>query len=186
MSEIIQSIEKFKETYYEKQPKNTFFKKSQKLDCAKEICENFNKEDILKLTMFIIPNTNIIVFDYNVFKLYANPSVYDIIVSYLLQLYDEVLKTNNTFEIHMILDTFTISAAERYKQIIQMFFDKCINCATDYSSKISKIHIYYAPSMIDTLKTMFKSCFDQTLNDKIILYSKTDSPAIIKQLFQMI
>ena len=73
-------MEKYKEEYLKKNGKNTLFKKNQKIDCAKEMSQKFSLEDMIRRTIFNIPNTNRIVFDYNAYKLYAHPDNFDTII----------------------------------------------------------------------------------------------------------
>ena len=42
---LLAQMEKFKQDFLDTEGKNTFFKKSQKLDCAKKISQTFNLED---------------------------------------------------------------------------------------------------------------------------------------------
>lgn len=183
MSAIIRSVEEFKENFVKNEGKNTFFKKSQKLNCAKAVCDNFSAEELIRNTIYIIPNTNRILIDYTVFKLYAQPEVYESIVNYLIHVYDTVLSIYTSFEVHVILDGFTISAAERYKDVIQLICRKC-NTTTNYSLYISQMYVYYTPSMMDSITTLLKPFVDDSLTNKITMYSKTDSPGLLKALVE--
>jgi hypothetical protein len=179
----IQAIEQFKDQYIGAQGKNTFFKKNQKLDSAKAVCEKFDLSDMIKQTVYIIPNTNRIIINYTVFKLYAYPEIYDTLVTYLIFMYETVLQNYQSFELHIILDTFTISAAERYKGVIKLVCDKC-NVPTNYSLLLSQMYIYYTPSMIDSITTLLKPFMDDSLTSKITMYSKTESPILLKSLIE--
>ena len=180
---IIEQMERFKEDFYNREGKNSFFKKTQKLDCAKKISENFNIQELLQKTVYIIPNTNKIVFDYGVYKLYANPTNYESIVNYVIQNYDVILLKHPTIEANIILDGFTISAAERYKEAIRLFCTKCMNSSTKYSCLIKQMNIYYTPSMIDSISTILKPFVDVNVKERIFLYSKSESPELLKRLF---
>lgn len=182
-SSLIQQMQKFKDNYYNTEGKNSFFKKSQKLDCAKKMSETFELEQMLQKTVFQIPGTNKILFDYNVFKLYANPSNYETIIQYIIHLYDKLLIFFPSFETHIILDTFTISAAERYKSAIQIFCNKCINSHTKYSQCITQMNIYYTPIMIDSISTLLRPFIDKSVSERIKFYSKIESPQLLKKLF---
>ena len=71
--------------YYETHKKNTFFKKSQKFDCAESVCSQIPLEHLINQTCWIVPNENKVVFDYRPFKMYANPSNYIIIVDNIVR-----------------------------------------------------------------------------------------------------
>jgi hypothetical protein len=180
---LLAQMEKFKSDFLDTEGKNTFFKKGQKLDCAKKMSQTFNLQEMLQKTVFIIPGTNKIMFDYTVFKLYACPDNYDIIVDYILYLYDSVLLQYSVFEANVILDSFTISAAERYKNVIQIFCNKCMSSQTKYSKLTERMNIYYTPSMIEAISTLLKPFIDKDVGKHIVLYSKVDSPEMIKKLY---
>ena len=110
---LLDQMEQFKSDFLVREGKNSFFKKGQKLDCAKKMSQTFNLQDMIQKTVFIIPGTNKIMFDYTIFKLYACPDNYYKIVDYIITLYDWLLLQYPTFEANIILDSFTISAAER-------------------------------------------------------------------------
>ena len=187
MSHILESIEKVQESFYDSNGKNRLFKKSQKIDCAKEVSRQINIDDVLNMTVYILPGTNKVVFYYSVFKLYANPDNYDLIISYILKRYDEVLNNNNnTFEIHMSLDTFSVSAAERYKEIIRMFCEKCMNASTNYSTSMTKLYVYNSPTVMDPIMTIIKPFIDPSVKDKIVFYSKSESTSLLQKLYDSV
>jgi hypothetical protein len=187
MSHILESIEKVQESFYDSNGKNRLFKKSQKIDCAKEVSRQINIDDVLNMTVYILPGTNKVVFYYSVFKLYANPDNYDLIISYILRRYDEVLNNNNnTFEIHMSLDTFSVSAAERYKEIIRMFCEKCMNASTNYSTSMTKLYVYNSPAVMDPIMTIIKPFIDPSVKDKIVFYSKSESTSLLQKLYESV
>jgi hypothetical protein len=145
--------------------------------------QTFNLQDMIQKTVFIIPGTNKMIFDYTVFKLYACPDNYNEIIDYIIRLYDCLLLQYSTFEANIILDSFTISAAERYKGVIQLFCSKCMNTQTKYSNLTEKINIYYTPSMMESISTLLKPFIDKELGERIVLFSKPESPERIKQLY---
>jgi hypothetical protein len=73
---LLDDLEKYKSSYYSENKKNVFFKKDQKMDMASKIATEFNLDDLIRKTIYIIPGTNQIYFDYNVFKMYAHPTNY--------------------------------------------------------------------------------------------------------------
>jgi len=180
---LLAQMEKFKSDFLDSEGKNSFFKKSQKLDCAKKMSQTFNLQDMIQKTVFIVPGTNKIMFDYTIFKLYACPENYNEIIDYIIVLYDWLLIQYPTFEANIILDSFTISAADRYKGVIQLFCSKCMNTQTKYSNLTEKINIYYTPSMIESISTLLKPFIDKELGERIVLFSKADSPEIIQKLY---
>ena len=179
---LVDLMEKYKDEYYQTQGKNSFFKKNQKMDCAKEISQSFQLNDMIQRTIYYIPNTNKIVYNYPVFKLYANPDNYENIIKTVLDIYDIILASYPTIETHIILDSFTISAAERYKSVIKLFCNKCMTSQTKYSERLSAMYIYYTPSMMESISTLLKPFIDPLVKDRITMYSKAESADLIKAL----
>jgi hypothetical protein len=180
---LLDAIENYKVNYYQVQGKNSFFfKKTQKMECAKEISQKFDLESMINTTIYNIPDTNKIVFNYPVFKLYANPENYDAIVQGVLNVYDRVLETCQTFEAHVILEGFSISAAERYKDVIKLFCQKCMQSNTNYAVSTQAMHIYHTPSMIESISTLFRPFIDPSINERMILHSKAESGELLKIL----
>jgi hypothetical protein len=178
---LLEAIENYKTNYYDIQGKNSFFfKKSQKLECAKEISQKFDLASMINGTVYNVPETNRIIFNYPVFKLYANPDNYEAIVQGVLNVYDHVLKTFPDFEAHIILEGFTISAAERYKEVIKLFCQKCMTSNTNYAIATKAMHIYYTPSMMEAISTLFRPFIDPTINERIVLHKKVESDELLK------
>jgi translation elongation factor EF-G len=181
--DLLAKMNKYKEDFLDKEGKNSFFKKSQKLDCAKQMSQAFNLSEMIQKTIFIIPNTNKIMIDYTIFKLYACPDNYTSIVNYIINLYDTILTSYTMFEVHLILDSFTISAAERYGGIIKEFCGKCMALETKYSKLTQLMIIYYTPSMVESIATLLKPFIDANVEKRIVLISKADSPGKLAKLF---
>jgi hypothetical protein len=83
----------------------------------------------------------------------------------------------------MLLNSFSISAAERYKSAINSFVNRCMNSNTEYSNLITNVFIYHTPSMMESISTLLKPFIDQSINNKIIYYTKAESDELLKKLF---
>ena len=178
---IIEDIAKLQEEYYQNNQKNLIFKKSQKKDCANMIASTIDKKILFSKTLKIIPDKRIIYYDYTVFKTYMTADIYDEFLQYEFDTTHEWVQTVESYELHINIQSLSISAFERYRG----FVEKIINryppiCPT--SVKMAKLHIYYTPSIIEQI-LHFLSPFIQHLRDKLVFYSKTDSPEKIIQLF---
>jgi hypothetical protein len=181
-SSILNEIQQYKDNYYQSEGKNWLFKKNQKMDCAKKISEQFDLNTLIINTIYEIPNTNKILFDYTVFKLYASPDNYETIIQYTLALFEYMMSKHVSIEMNVILDTFTISAAERYKSVIQMYYNKCMASDTQYSKCIAQMNLYYTPAMIDSIRALLRPFIVNDVYEKIVMYSKSESPEIVKKL----
>lgn len=183
-SDLIQKMEDFKKDFYNTNGTNTLFKKSQKNVCATEMSSNFNLTEMIESTIFIVPGTNNIFFDYTILKLYANDNNYQIVINHMLNLYDIILLEYTDFNIHMNLNTFSPSAVERYKSMIQKFCESCMNSKTLYSEKFNHMYLYNTPIVIDTIMVFVKPFVDPNIAERITKYNKTESESLIKILMQ--
>lgn len=166
--------------------KNSIFKKQQKFECATTICENMGIDELIQKTFYRIPNTNKIYGDYTVFKLYANPTNFEYISFKLLELTNSVYSEYGDYEAHINLDSFTISACERYKSFITTYCDKCFGCrpsdTDDTKCNLSKMYIYNTPSVIDSISKILKPLLHPDVRNRIVYYNKKDSPGILLHL----
>jgi len=181
-NDLIEQMRQYKDSIIENEGKNSFFKKSQKNNCAKQLSEKFDLNTMIANTVYIIPGTNKFIFDYRVFKLYAHDAVFDNIINYILQIYEILLSQYPNFETHLILDSFTISAEERYKNAIIQFTNKCMSQNSNYSNLLTKLYIYYTPSVFDAISKLLKPFVDASILTKLVLYTKADSPQLLQNL----
>jgi len=181
---IVDTMTEFKEKYYNDNKKNIFFKKTQKIDCAKELTAlpNFNLEEAIKNTAYIFPETNKIFINYELFKLYAHCDNYEVFINYLMFLYKSCTDSYGKFEVHVNLNTFSVTSAERYKEAIIMFNNKCIETNSDYSDNVIFMKIYNTPAVMDQIKIMLKPFIDKRVFEKIVLISKKDTPVLLEKL----
>ena len=182
-NDLLAQVNKFKDSYYSKNSKNTFFKKTQKADCAEQISQQFDINILLANTVYIVGDTNQVFFDYSVFKLYANESNYQQIVDYVLILFDIVIRKHGSYVTHVNIDTFTVSAAERYKKVIQTFNAACIrNTEFVYTQRLQSWHIYNPPSVIDMVHKILKPFIEPSVFHNARIISKEDSAARLSEL----
>ena len=60
-------IAQLQNNYYKDNAKCILFKTNQKIDCANTISNTFEKKELFSNTVFILPNTNKLYFDYTFF-----------------------------------------------------------------------------------------------------------------------
>jgi hypothetical protein len=182
-NDFLAKVEQLQANYYQDTKKATFFKKKQKEECAKAVCNNIGIEQMLQHTVFNVPNTNKVYFDYTVFKMYATTANSHFIISRVLDLFQESITKYGNFEAHLNLATFTISAFERYKPIISYFCDECMRINTNYQQDMAVFYIYNTPSMIDLLSAASRPFMDDAIRKKVVLYNKGESEKLISELF---
>ena len=173
---LANDLEKFKSKYYDDNKKNVFFKKDQKMDLANKVCTEFDINQLIHKTIYIIFGTNKIYVDYTLFKLYANPSVFESIITHVQDLSMRCIQEYGVFECHLNIDTFTVTAAERYQNIIHMFCNQPLD-GFDYTRVMTNLFVYNVPSSIDVISKILLKFVDPTVKAKIVAYNKAETPA---------
>ena len=167
-----EKIKNLQELYYANNNKNIFFKNKQKIDCATLVCDNIPIETLLSNTIYTIDNSNQVFVDYTIFKLFATPKNFEIITNSIISTLQERIDNYDSFQLHINLSTFTVSALERYKTMIKYFCDKCLSSNTRYSKKMDKTFIYNPPNSFDAIVKTLKPFIDPFVYDKLVLCEK--------------
>ena len=180
---ILQKMNEAQNQFYSFNQKNTFFKKSQKLDCAKEVCKNIDINEMIAKTIYAIPGTNKIYMDYTIFKLFAHPEIFDLIILHIINTCRYLVTYYGSLEAYINLDTFTVSAAERYRGLIQKYCDNCLHENTDFAILLTKLQILNTPSVIEMIVKVIKPIIDKGVVNKVVFNRKNEeSIRIIESL----
>ena len=166
---ITDKIKKLKTEYYNEKGSSILFKNAQKMECATEIINNIPIHTLLRETIFIVENTNQIYIKYEILKSFANPSVYTSIIDHISNLVQVSITNHKSFELHINMNTFTITAANRYKVLIQMFCEKALQTNSIYHTKLNKIYLYNYPAIIPVLTKLFSSFVDNSARGKVVM-----------------
>lgn len=173
--EISDKIKNIKENFMSSRANLSIFKTTNKLNCAKTVSANIDIQELIKHTIFIIPNTNKIYVDYILFKTYAHDQIYDTLIQYVIHLFNICIESHNLFEIHIDLNTFSISAAQRYKPAIQKFCNECLSNHANMMSYLNIFRIYNTPSMIDSISAIFRPFISDQIKNKVVFVNRKDS-----------
>lgn len=173
--------------YYEKNGKNLFFKNSQKQNCAELVCSKMNLGDLLNETIWIIPNTNGVFIDYTVFKMYATPENYDLILNHIISKFTECIEEFGEYNVYMNILGFTISSGERYKPIIDLFYRKCFEQTQTvyFTNALNNMKILNAPAVMEQISSLFNSMVSPQVKTKIQIYKKENSSEVINYIMNM-
>jgi hypothetical protein len=177
-------IEELKNQYYSDNKKCIFFKSNQKMDCAATITNQIGIEELIQKTIYLLPNTNSVFMDYTVFKTYATSENYNKIVGYILSLFDYCIANYGDYNAHVNLDSFTISAAERYKSIIECFLVNCMAIGSHYSDKLNHMYIYNTPNTFQNISKLLMPFVDPTVKPKIVFYDKKCSGDLLNKFMK--
>jgi len=173
--DLEREIEKAKDEFYSESSKNVLFKKQQKYDCAKQITNKISLEVLLNRTCYIIDDTNCVHIDYPILKSYASPDIFDTISEYIITNFQHVKNTHGNLQVFMNLDGFTVSAAERYKKLIEVFCTKCFQRNTGFAPVVLQFVVYNSPNVIDTIKHIVMPFMEENVKAKLLLVPKRDS-----------
>jgi hypothetical protein len=212
-NELFEKMNEYKKGYYEKNSKNLFFKNSQKQNCAQHIASQMDLPTLLSKTCYIIPNTSNIYFDYTLFKLYANESIYDAIVVHTYNTISECISKYKCYSSHLNIKGLTITAIERYKVIIEKYNQYCnhLNVNTNVFTAIERYKviiekynqycnqlnvntnvflekwcIYNPPSCINMAIPVIRPLLDPLTFSKIVLIDNKESEKQLSLLFSNI
>jgi hypothetical protein len=182
---LLKQVEQFQATYYSKNSRNFFFKSKQKMDCASQVSQEFDIHQLVEKTVYLVPNSNRVYFDYTIFKLYGNPDNYQLVVNYALSVFTHCIATYGGFELHVNLNSFTMTAAERYRVAIELFCNECMKSQTRYASMLTKMYIYNSPNMIEHVTGLFGNSIDPLIRERLFIYNKEETGSKIEELFSV-
>ena len=181
MEERIQEIQT---QFYSTSGKNMLFKRAQKMQCAQAVASELTPQILLAKTFQHIPNTNRIFVNYPMFKTFMCPETYKLSIDYLLELGNFIVQTYGTLEVHIDVQSFTPTAAERFKGFVVQIVKECEIRSTSFSVYLVKMNIYNCPALADHVARMIWNILPIETSGKIHLFQKDVSPALIAGLFQ--
>jgi hypothetical protein len=164
-SSLENKIANIRSQFYDQQGGKSWFKQSQqKVNCAVAISQTIPLNDLFQKSFYLIANTNQVHLDYPTFKTFAHPEIYTKITNYILDLFTQCIHTTGCYEIHINLKSFTMTAAQRYRDMISQF---CNDFFTKDTSRLLCIHIYHSPKMFDAISALFSGFIDEQIRSKI-------------------
>ena len=107
--------------------------------------------------------------------MFAHPSNYSHFIEHTHGLMSECVKKFRNFAVHLNINTFTISAAERHKTMFEMFNSYSERADSDFTNEVVKIYVYNTPSSIDHIYKFLVYLIEPGIRDKIVFYNKAES-----------
>ena len=179
-----EKIAQLQNNYYKENTKCVIFKTTQKLDCATTISSEFKIDELFSNTVYILPNTNKLYFDYTFFKTYATPAIFEQLVEYIYDLIKTTIIKYKSYEMHINWNTYSISAHERYKDLYSLFLNKYDNCDFNFHDNLNNLYVYYTPNVIQIISKIMTPIIHPVVLSKVTLYNKTESENLLKCLLQ--
>jgi len=177
-TEYLSKIQTAQNEFYSNQAKKHIFKNAQKTECANYVITNVKLEILIESTAYIVPNTNILYFNYLVFKTYGNPENAKPIYAHIISLIERILTTYDSYEFHVNLKSFSISACHRYYSMIV----SSIESNKMFADTLNKLVIYHTPFAIDQVTLLLYHSIKPFLHR--IEYVKENSEERIVQLLK--
>ena len=183
--DLEREIEKTKSEFYaDSGGKNTFFKKQQKYDCAKQVVSKISLDVLLCRTCSIVENTNCVHIDYPLLKTYASPEIFETIADYIIMNFQQIKDTYGNLQIFLNLDGFTVSAAERYKSLIEIFCMRCFQRNTGFAPVVLQFVVYNSPNVMDAIKHIVLPFMEDNVKAQLRVVSKKDSSEYNRMFYQ--
>ena len=179
-SEYLLKIQEKQNEYYNNHTKKMIFKHAQKSECANYVTTSTQIEDLIESTAFIVPRTNIVYFNYVVFKTYGNPENAKHLYKHIISLIESILSTYESFEFHVNLKSFSVSACQRYYSMIV----NSVETNQIFTEKLGKLIIYHTPFIIDQITGLLYNSVKTFLHKTEYVKDKSDER--ITQLFKEI
>lgn len=178
--EYLSKIHETQMDFYKTQPKHKLFKHAQKNACANHVAESISLTQMIDCTVFNVPNTNIIYYNYLVFKTYGNTENVRLVQERILDTISTILADHDTFEFHVNLKTFSVSACYRYRSMIVESIDN----NRIFTEKLNRLVVYHTPSIIDQITPLLYHSVKPFLHK--IEFVKEKSDGRIAALFEEI
>jgi hypothetical protein len=183
---FMQKMNELQEEYYLTHKKNTFFKSAQKKDLALAIINNMSLNEILNMGAYNIPNTNKVYIDYTILKSCTIEETYQAIVDHIFRLFRVCIEKYNTYECHISLLSYSITACERHKGIFKHLTDECDTPKDYYITHITNFYIYNTPSIMSKVFQIVSPIMHESLKTKIVMFNKIESSEKINELHQTV
>lgn len=156
-------IKQIQHTYYNENNKNMFIKTKQKFSCAANVSTNVGIDHLIEQTIYYDDN-NVLCFDYAIFKTYAHPDIYEYFGKHIINMLNYGIDNFNMINININILSLTITALERYKDLI-VYLSSIV--PANIIDSIEEVKITNSSNMAKTLVSLLTSIFTKECAAKI-------------------
>jgi len=168
---ILMKINAAKSEFYASNQKNVLFKKNQKFDCANNIMEGLDENEVFSR---IFPTKcNEFMFNYQVFKTVAHPELYERMGEFMFKTAKHLINTYGKYNLILDCTGITVSGIERYKDFVSTVSKQGLKRGEDLLQSMEKIYVYNPPSFINYGVQVLVPLVDPALNQKIVITPKS-------------
>ena len=168
---ILMKIQAAKSDFYASNQKNVLFKKNQKFDCATNVMEGLDENEVFN-RIFMTRN-NEFVFNYAVFKTVAHPELYERMGEHMFKTAKRLIDTYGKYNLILDCNGITVSGIERYKDFVSTVSQQGLKRGANLLQSMEKIYIYNPPSFVNYGMQVLIPLVDPTLGQKIVLIPKS-------------
>lgn len=169
---FMQKISELQELYYSTNSKRSFLKKQQKNDCANHVSNLVGTNHMLNHCIYAFDGYKVYI-DYTVFKTFVCPENYNLVVDYFINVIQSIINTFGKYQLYINLQTFTISALERYRSFILLLSSRC--AAEQLEPFIEIFQIHNSPGFLTTTSNLLSPFMPDTVKKKMTFIHKNDS-----------
>jgi len=182
ISSLTEEITNIQNEFYTSKHKKMLIKKDQKEECVEYVIQKLSLDQLMENTIYVIKNTNYVFIDYPLFKQYMSVTYHEKFIQHMSNTIRNVIMEHGTYEMHINLLSFSVSAVEKYYAVIHSFYEMCNQHETTFLMQLSCIHIYNTPMMIHVIKSMLSKLNMESIRGKTIFYTKEESPELLAKM----
>ena len=159
--------------------RSRLFNRRQKEIAAKAVAETMGLNGLLDRMCFVCGDTNHICVDYIVFKTFAHPENFVHISRKMQQAIEQVLQNHSSFIVHVNLESLTLSAMQRYKDL----FTICETICTENRGELGFVPyldqwcVYNCPKMMKDLLGFIRPFLNRAVIDKVYVVDENTCAA---------
>jgi hypothetical protein len=183
---LIERINKLRDDYATENKSWGFSTKQYKINCANTVLQTIDIDTLLDSTITILPNSCHLFFNYVVFKSFAVPELYDTIIDCIVKKINTCVERFGKYEMHINLQSFSVSAFNRYKPIIEKYHNEIHTKHIHFHEKMQTMHVYNIPHAIDTIAKLISPFLDPIVQKKIVKYDKPTSEKSINTINEIL
>lgn len=185
-TELTEQIQNIRTHYAKTNTKGVFLSKKYKIDCAKTVLSEIDITTLLESCIVSIPNTYQLYFDYTIFKSFIIPELYDTIINYTVNKISYCIHQYEKIELHINLNTFSISAYNRYKDCIIAYTQKLYSTIPNFPTILVAMHLYNTPSSLDTISQLLGTLLPEETRRKVIKHDNKSSEKAINTILEIV
>jgi hypothetical protein len=185
-TELIEQIQNIRTHYSKNNTKGVFLSKKYKIECAKMVLTKIDINTLLESTIVHIQDTHQIYFDYIIFKSFIIPELYDTIINHTVNKIVYCIQKYGKIEIHINLNTFSVSSYNRYKDCIIAYTQKLHSTVPNFPTLLVAMHLYNIPSCIDAISQLLGSLLPQETRRKIVKHDGKSSEKAINTILEIV